>query len=142
MTVEREDRIRFDETDQQGVVYYGEFFTFMDEAAMALFRAHGFDVATMRAAGWTTHVVHASMDYRAPARYGDVLVSRAAVGSMGTTSLTVDYEAETRASDEPLVSGEVVYVTVDLETDDPIPVPDAFRAALTTARDDEPGTNS
>jgi len=142
MTIEREDRVRFDETDQQGVVYYGEFFTFMDEAAMTLFRAGGFDVATQREAGWTTHIVHASMDYRAPAHYGDVLVSRASVESMGTTSLTVDYEARTKATPEPLASGTSVYVTVDLETDDPIPLPSAFRDAMTEVSDEQSGTNS
>lgn len=144
-----ENRVRFVETDQQGVVFYGVYFTYMDEAFNEYVRRLGYDYERMAEAGWTTHVVHADLDFHAAAGFGDAVENRLRVASIGGASLTAEYEAR-RADDGTLLAdGSVVHVAVDADgdekaedagegsedaTDDgggaPVDVPEAFREAV------------
>lgn len=47
----------------------------------------------MHEEGWTTHVVHADLDYHAAARFEDRVESRLDIGEIGETSLTAAFEA-------------------------------------------------
>jgi acyl-CoA thioester hydrolase len=76
LPVIRTDRVRFAETDAQGIVFYGTYFTYMDEAFNALLRAIDYRYERMHEEGWTTHVAHADLDYHAAARFEDVIESR------------------------------------------------------------------
>lgn len=125
-----ENRVRFAETDQQGIVFYGEYVTFQDEAVSQFFREAGYGHERMLERGWQTHVVNTELNYRAAAEFGDVLVNELRVVEFGTASFTSEYRV-TRTEDDQLVAdGTVTHVAVDLETDEPIPVPDGFREAV------------
>ncbi|MBZ6496041.1 acyl-CoA thioesterase [Natrinema longum] len=125
-----ENRVRFAETDQQGIVFYGEYFTFQDEAISAFFREVDYSYGRMHERGWQTHVVNAELNYRAGAEFGDTIVNELAVTEMGTSSFTSDYRARRKSDGEPLVEGSVTHVAVDLETEEPIAIPDEFRDAV------------
>lgn len=118
-----ENRVRFAETDLQGIVFYGTFFTYQDEALNEYFRRLDFLYDRMREAGFTTHIVHADMDYRAPARFDDVIDNRIRVDRIGRSSLSFEYEAWRQRDPTLLAEGNVTHVTVDLETDEAITVP-------------------
>lgn len=135
-----ENRVRFDETDLQGIVYYGEYFTFMDEALTEFFRRVGHGYPEIADRGWTTHIVHAELDYEATATLGDVLENGFRVAGFGRSSITGEYEARKRETGERVAAGEVVHVAVDVETDEPIPVPEAFRDAVADHQDVPPET--
>ncbi|MFB6133851.1 MAG: acyl-CoA thioesterase [Halanaeroarchaeum sp.] len=122
--------VRFADTDQQGVVYYGTYFEYLDEAAMDAWDRIGYGYDRRREAGWTTHIVHAEMDYAAPVSYGDELRDVARFDRIGETSFTMSYEAVDAASGERVASGEAVYATVDIETDESVPAPDDFRESI------------
>jgi len=130
----RTDRVRFAETDAQGIVFYGNYFTYLDEAFNAFLREIDYRYERMHEEGWTTHVVHADLDYHAAARFEDRVESRLEIVEIGETSLTAAFEARNEGTDQLLASGSVVHVTVDRETGDPIRVPDAFREAITAYR--------
>lgn len=126
-----ENVVRFDETDLHGHVFFGEFFTYMDETFNALLRRIDYPYDRMHAEGWTTNVVHAAMDYRAPAEFEVVLHNRLRIDSIGERSLTATYEARTGA--ETLATGETVHVAVEFgdgSTGEAIQFPDAFREAV------------
>ncbi|MFB6069645.1 MAG: acyl-CoA thioesterase [Halanaeroarchaeum sp.] len=133
-----ENAVRFDETDAQGVVYYGEFFTFMDEAFVAYLDDLGFSYDDRREQNWTTHVVHAKMDYQSNVGLGDVVVNAVRFDAIGGSSITVTYEASDAETDRTIATGECVYVTVDGETGDPIDVPRAVRRAAARAQETPP----
>lgn len=130
LPVVRTDRVRFAETDAQGVVFFGEYFTWLDEALNASLREAGYDYDRMREERWTTHVVHTDLDYHAPAEYGDVVEQRFAITDVGRTSIRAEYEARDEATGELLASGGAVYAAADVETGDAVHVPDTFRRAF------------
>lgn len=125
-----ENRVRFAETDMQGIVFYGEYFTFQDEAVSEFFRAIDYGHEQMLADGWQTHVVNTELNYREGAEFGDVIVNELRVVEMGTASFTSEYRAKREADGQLLAEGTVTHVAVDLETEAPIPVPDGFREAV------------
>ena len=125
-----ENRVRFAETDQQGIVFYGEYFTFQDEAVSEFFRRIEYSYEEMEADGWQVHVANTELNYRDAAEFGDVLVNELRVVELGTASFTFEYRARRKADDRVLVDGSVTHVAVDLETEEPTPVPDAFREAV------------
>lgn len=125
-----ENRVRFAETDQQGVVFYGEYFTYQDEAFSAFLRAIDYPHRQMLENGWETRVVNASLDYRASARFEDCVVNDLRISKIGTSSLVSAYRARRRSDDAVLVEGTVTHVAIDAETDESIRVPDDFREAV------------
>ena len=124
-----ENRVRFAETDLQGVVFYGEYFTYQDEAISAFFREIGYDHDRMIENGWQVHVVNAALDYRDGAGFGDRLRNRVRVAAVGTSSLTFEHRIE-RADGTLVAEGSVTHVAVDLETEEPTPLPEAFLEAV------------
>lgn len=135
-----ENRVRFAETDQQGIVFYGTFFTFQDETFNQFLRDIDYRYSRMAERGFTTHIVHAELDYRHPARFEDVLLNTMRVSRIGGTSLEVDYHARRKDNDHPIVDGSAVHVTADIETGDAMPVPDNFRDAIVAFQADPPVT--
>jgi acyl-CoA thioester hydrolase len=132
-----ENRVRFAETDQQGVVFYGEFVTFQDEAVNAFLRAIDYDYAAIRAAGWDIHVAHVDLDYRAPARFDDELVTAVRVERIGESSVAFTTETRRAADDAVLAEGHVVHVAVDADGN-ATRVPDDFRDAVVAFQDEPP----
>lgn len=132
-----ENRVRFAETDQQGVVFYGEYVTYQDEAMAAFLRAIGYDYTTLAEREWDVHVAHVDLDYRAPARFEDEIVNAIRVESIGHTSITFAYRARRKDDDTVLVEGSVTHVAVD-ETGTPTRVPDDFRDAVVAFQDEPP----
>ncbi|WP_338727537.1 thioesterase family protein [Haladaptatus sp. DJG-WS-42] len=125
-----ENRVRFAETDMQGIVFYGNYVTFQDETFNAFLRKFDYGYDTFEARGWDVHVVHVDLDYHASAEFDDVLVNAMRAETIGTKSLTFAYRARRKADDALLASGHVTYVAVDTETGEPCRVPDDFREAL------------
>ena len=131
-----ENRVRFAETDQQGIVFYGEYVTYQDEAVTAFLRQLGYSYDEIRAADWDIHVVSTSLEYRSPARFEDVLVNEVRVAEIGEASIEFDYRARRQADDELVVEGSVTHVAVDATTGEPTRVPDSFREAVATLESD------
>ena len=133
-----ENRVRFAETDLQGIVFYGTFFTYQDEALNGYLRQLDFLYDRMREEGFTTHIVHADMDYRAPAHFDEVIDNRIRVDRIGRSSLSFEYEAWREADSTLLAEGNVTHVTVDLETDETIPVPESLIERIVTFQERPP----
>lgn len=125
-----QNQVRFQETDRQGIVFYGTFFTYQDEAVNNYLRSIGFPYHKLEDNGWTTHTVHADLDYYAPAEFGDIILNRLQIEAISNSSITAEYIAERKTNNEKLAEGTVVHVAVDHETTEPIPVPPDFRDAV------------
>ena len=123
-----ENTVRFEETDAQGVVFYGNYVTFQDEAVTAYLEAIGYPYETLRNADWDVHVVHVDLDYRAPAEFRDRLYNAVRVSAVRESS--VEFEYECRDKDDDLVAeGGLVHVAVD-KSGEPTRVPEEFREAV------------
>ena len=133
-----ENRVRFEETDMQGVVFYGNYVTFQDEASSAYFRAIDYSYGAIAEAGWDIHVVNVDLDYRGQATFEDELVHGFRVATIGESSMTSEYAARRTDDEELLAEGTVTHVAVDAETGSPTRVPDEFRDAVVAFQDQPP----
>lgn len=130
-----ENTVRFEETDAQGIVFYGNYVTFQDETVTAYLSTIGYPYEELEAADWDVHVVHVDLDYRKPAEFADTLQNAIRVDEIRESSIEFEYEC--RRDGEVLVEGSVVHVAVD-ESGAPTRVPDAFRDAVVAYQEEPP----
>jgi YbgC/YbaW family acyl-CoA thioester hydrolase len=122
-------RVRWAEIDAQQIVFNGHYLTYFDTAIAGYWRALSLPyAATMEALGGDLFVRKATLEYRAPARYDDVLDIGMKCARIGTSSVTF-FGAAFR-QEQLLVSGELVYVFADPGARAARPVPAPLRALL------------
>jgi acyl-CoA thioester hydrolase len=122
-------RVRYAECDAQKIVFNARWGDYVDVAVTEYARTiwgsidgspHGIDY----------HLVRQVLEWRAPARFDDVLEARITCARIGTTSFTLVTEFRRRGTEPVLVTAETVYVVIDPATATKRPLPDAHRAAL------------
>ncbi len=128
-TFSTEVRVRLSETDALGIVFHGCFFIYFDVARMDYVRNLGLVEAFGTSRG-ANLVVHASADFRSPARFDDVLVVHARASSIGETSLTFLFRVTDKREARLVAEGKTVHVMVDPKTCRPVRVPDEIRQAV------------
>src|SRR5438552_1546941 len=70
-TVTATIRVRYAETDQMQMAYYGRYFEWFEVARSEYCRVRGIDYAAMEAAGLFMPIMEARCRYKAPAHYDD-----------------------------------------------------------------------
>ena len=124
-------RVRFNECDGQGVVFYANYLMYFDVAITELWReAFGGGYAGMIEAGTDAMVLEANIRFRAPALFDDELDLVAAVTSIGTTSTVTRLTAERVADRAVLAEGDVRHVFIHAGTLDKKTIPDELRLAM------------
>ena len=123
-------RVRWNECDLQGVVFYANYLMYFDIAMTELWREAVEPFGNMNASGADMVVAEAQIAYRASARFDDELDLVATVRSMGTTSMTTDLSVERMPAGEVLAEGQLRHVFVEPETLRKRSIPDMVRAGL------------
>ncbi|MGA9884687.1 MAG: thioesterase family protein [Candidatus Acidiferrales bacterium] len=120
-------RVRYAETDQMGVVYYGNYFTWFEVGRAELCRQLGFDYKRMETDDDSFIVVaEASCRYRRPARYDDLLTVRTRVTESRRRTVRFAYEIYQQGSGEQLATGETLHVVCD-RLGQPKSLPEKYR---------------
>ncbi len=105
-------RVRYAETDQMGVVYYANYFVWMEVARVAFCRHAGFEYRDMeREAGAQLAVTEARCQYRAPARFDDEVDLVCWVTESRSRSVRFAYEM--LRDGELLATGETLHTVID-----------------------------
>jgi acyl-CoA thioester hydrolase len=121
-------RVGFSDTDAQGIVYYGRYLPYFDQARVEYLRHLGL---LRREAGENEFVMRAStIEYHAPARFDDLVEVFMRVSRIGNTSVTCVYEAYRVEDDVLMVTASQTLVLVDLAERKACPVPDWFREPI------------
>ena len=122
-------RIRYGECDAQKVVFNARYADYVDLGTIEFLRAIGFG-AEVISGTLDYQLVKLTLEWKAPARFDQVLELSVYAGQLGNTSFTVVTEFRI-AGEEPIIAtGQTVYVLVNPQTLTKIPLPDNFRAAL------------
>jgi acyl-CoA thioester hydrolase len=107
-------RVRYAETDQMGVVYHGNYFTWFEIGRVELCRELGFEYKQMEIEDDSFIVVaEAHCRYKRPARFDDVIEIRTRVTQSQRRTLRFGYEIFNQASGELLATGETMHVICD-----------------------------
>ncbi|HEX2588534.1 MAG TPA: thioesterase family protein [Gaiellales bacterium] len=121
-------RVGFDETDAQGIVYYGRYMPYFDRARVEYLRDLGVLVREPADPEFVMRAQH--VEYHAPARFDDELEVYVRVRRIGTTSVLWEFEAYNATSEERLVVATQTAVSVDLAERRPVPVEWRVREAI------------
>ena len=122
-------RVRWAEVDRQGIVFNGHYLTYFDVGIIEYWRAIGYPYPdALLEQGSDTFAVKATIEYKAPARYDDLLDVLVRVARIGRTSL--QFVLEIHRGESHLISGELIYVNADAATRKPAPAPAFLRAAI------------
>lgn len=121
-------RVRYGECDAQGIVFNARWGDYVDVAVTEFTRAL-FGSVDPAVTGVDWRLVKQTLEWRAPARYDDVLEARISTLRVGTTSFAVATEFRRLTDDASLASAETIYVTIDRNGTKQAIAP-AYRAAL------------
>jgi acyl-CoA thioester hydrolase len=104
-------RVRYKETDQMGVVYHGNYFTYFEIGRVEYLRDLGMAYKEMEQQDDSYIVVAESQcRFLRPARYDDVLRIRTRVSRARRRTLRFVYEIVNDVTGEMLATGETVHV--------------------------------
>jgi acyl-CoA thioester hydrolase len=122
-------RVYWEDTDAGGVVYYANYFRFMERARTEFLRALGFDqLAMVRDPGIVFVVVEATAKFQRPARMDDALTVTVTVLEHGAT--TIEFEQRVLRDAETLVTGRIRAACVDAASFRPRRIPEPILEAL------------
>ena len=122
-------RVRYGECDAQRVVFNPRWADYVDIGSTEFFRALGFGEALATGA-LDYQLVKLTLEWKAPARFDQVLELSICATKLGNTSFTVLTEFRIDAQEQVICKAETVYVNVDSQTLTKLPLPPEVRAAL------------
>jgi len=123
-------RVRFNECDPQRVAFNANFLTYIDVAITDLYRQHcdGSYVEVMERSGVDVVVAEANLKFVAPAHFDQEIEVALTVERLGDTSIEVS--ALICFKGKTLVTAELRYVFVDIESWGKTPIPAQIRAMM------------
>lgn len=107
-------RIYYEDTDCGGVVYYANYLKYFERARTHYLESRGVSVAEQLQQGIQFVVVHAELDCRAPARYGETLTIETHLAELTRASLTFSHVVRERRSQRVVVEGAAKLAATDL----------------------------
>jgi acyl-CoA thioester hydrolase len=106
-------RIYYEDTDCGGIVYYANYLKYFERARTQYLEARGLSVSELMRAGRVFVVVHAEVDYRAPARYGETLEIETIISEMSPAAITFSHVVRERGSRRLVVEGSAKLAVTD-----------------------------
>lgn len=111
-----EVRVRYSDTDQMGVVYYANYFVWLEIARTEFLRSLGINYRNIEMEKQLAlPAVEAYCNYKAPARYDEIILIKTKIAEMKNTSLRFDYKLFNKESDKLLAVAYTVHVFIDKE---------------------------
>jgi len=124
-----EKRIYYHDTDAGGVVYYGNYLKYLEEARTEFLEKKGLSVAGFNKRGFLYAVRKCNVTYKSPARYGDTVVCEAKLVKTTAAQLVFDQKIHDKASGRILVEAEVTLVCLTHDFK-PVQIPNDLKEKL------------
>ena len=118
-------RVRYNETDQMGIVHHSNYIFYYEVARTELMRALGTSYREMEERGALLVVRDVRSRFITPAFYDEILTVRVSIREMPTVKVIFDFEIFNSAG-EHIHTGEVTLACVDKETRRPKRAPEWF----------------
>ena len=129
---ETQIRVRYAETDQMNVVYYGNYAQYFEVARAESIRNLHFTYKEMEAAGVMMPVVEMQTKFLRPAHYDDLLTIKTILRELPSDHRIV-FEHEVYNQEKKLLTlGKVILYFVKMGSFEKTQMPDGLRALLQT----------
>lgn len=123
-------QVRFVETDMQGHVFFGHYFTYFDLALTEYLKALGYTYDDFLKEGVDFFYVQTDCQFKGRAFFDEILHVHTRVGKIGNSSFTFEFSLFEESSGRPIATGHITAVAIDKETREPVRVPERFRKAV------------
>ena len=124
-----EKRIYYHDTDAGGVVYYGRYLNYLEEARTELLESKGVDIDLFRTQEFLYAVRQCSITYKSPDRYGDTIKTTTEITKISAAQITFDQQIHVIPENRLILQAEVTVVSLTKEFK-PTPIPDNIREKL------------
>ena len=131
-TSETRFRVRYAETDKMGVVYYANYFVWMEVGRTDYCKTVGFSYRDMESDDANMAVADASCRYVAPARYDDEILVRTSIKRLSRRLVAFAYSIFNGATGQLLAEGRTIHITVGKDGKT-CSIPDRYYDLLTQA---------
>jgi len=128
-----EIRVRYADTDQMRIVYYGKFFEYFEQGRSDLLRSIGLSYGQIEEMGYFLPVIEAHARYKRSARYDDLLRVTTCLREVPVARVRLDYVVTKDGDEEPVAEGYTVHGFVSAENGRPTRAPGRFLEAVEQA---------
>lgn len=132
-----EVRVRLNETDAVGIVFHGNYFTYMDVGRVDYLRNLDLMERGRPIRGFDNVVVHSDCDFHHPARYDDAIVIHVRIARLKRASFEFRFLFFEKRSNTLLASGSSIHCAIELASMKPISIPEVFREKIRAYEDDD-----
>lgn len=122
-------RVRLPETDAMGIVFHGNYFTYLEVGRVDYLRNLGLSEGIRPIKDFENVVVAAHLDFRAPARLDDPLTIDVRTREIRRSSFTFEFRIRHKQKNRLVAEGYTTHCALDGDFQ-PMPVPEAFRASI------------
>jgi acyl-CoA thioester hydrolase len=126
-----EIRVRFAETDAQGIAHHASYVVWLEVARIAYLAEHAGGYRAIRAQGIEALTTGVRVDYLAAAVFDDVLTIHVRCVDLRGARFRYEYRIEREG--ELMATAETLHATVDATTRQPTRVPPWLAEAIATA---------
>ena len=124
-----EKKIYYHDTDAGGVVYYGNYLKYLEEARTEFLEQKGLSVYKLQQQGFLYAVRKCTILYKSPVRYGDFITVDARLTALTAAQLIFAQQIMEAQSQRLVVEAEVILVSLD-KNFKPAVIPPKIRDAL------------
>jgi acyl-CoA thioester hydrolase len=124
-----EKQIYYHDTDAGGVVYYGRYLNYLEEARTEYLQQRGLNLDIFRKNKFLYAVRHCSISYESPARYGDIIIIDAKLTKTTAARLVFEQEIHEKKSGRLILKAEVTLVSLN-EQFKTTPIPENIKSLL------------
>lgn len=110
---ETEVRVRFNEVDQWGIVYYANYFTYVEVARAALLEQVGLLPVLLSGIGYTAPIVSLQSNFRSSATFNEVLTVQLFLIPQATAKLVFGFTIRSKKTGKVVMDGESTQVILN-----------------------------
>lgn len=108
-------RVRYGETDQMGIVYHGNYYTWFEVGRSEFFNSLGYTYKQLEEEGIILPVTESSCKYIKPAKYYDEIIIRTKINTLKGARIVFDYDIIRKEDNIVLAKGETTHGFVNKE---------------------------
>lgn len=123
-------RVRYAETDQMNVVYYGNYAQYFEVGRVEGIRQLGLSYKEMEATGIHMPVVEMHIKYLRPAQYDDLITIKTTIRELPVTHKIEFYQEVFNEQNKLLTAGTVKLYFINSKTNQRANIPDALKEKL------------
>ena len=123
-------KIRFSDSDMQGIVFNANYLVYWDDALTDYMDAIGLPWAQLVENGDDMVLARTEIDYKRSAVVGDMVSTSIRATRLGNSSITFEFVSVNRDTAEVLVQGKQIQVVLDHQSFESKRIPDYFRDLL------------